>query len=318
MRNVFLLAIIGMMWACSSENNTSNESNDDVVTDTLVVIDTITQIVAVDSVYNPETKSLGYFFNKYGVEGGFILFDPQENRYVTYNGQRADEPYLPASTFKILNSLIALETGVIGDTNVVLKWDGVERQNPEWNKDQDMQEAFRNSTVWFYQNLARGIGKKRMQHYVKKANYGNENIEGEIDEFWLNGELRITMREQVKILRKLYRNELPFSRRSQQKVKGLMEILQAEKYTVYGKTGWANQTGWFVGFVIQDYEEIIESPTNGQDTLTVEQDSLAVVKTKHIKNGYYFATNIDIKEDKDAAARQSITIDILKNLNIIE
>ena len=256
-----------------------------------------------------ETQSLGFYFEKYDVEGSFLMFDPQTNRDYTFNGERAEKEFLPASTFKILNSLIALETGVIADTNVVLKWDGKDRGNPAWNQDQDMQHAFRNSTVWFYQELARRIGTKRMQHYVNEAAYGNENIGGDIDKFWLEGDLRITMRDQVKFLRKLYRNELPFSKRSMNKVIGLMNYLETDKYTVYAKTGWASaqDIGWFVGFVIHDYEEPIPAVIENGDTLTA-------ATTNRIKKGYYFATNIDIKKKEDAAAREVVTIDALKNL----
>jgi len=201
---------------------------------------------------------------------------------------------------------------VIADTNVVIKWDGIDKGLETWNQDHDMRMAFRNSTVWFYQELARRIGTKRMQHYVREAGYGNKNIGGAIDEFWLNGDIRITMREQIKFLRKLYQNKLPFSRETMERVKGIMNYLATDKYTLYAKTGWTTtqNIGWFVGFVIQDYEIEIPLPP---DT----QDSLAVPEKKRIRNGYYFALNIDMDKAEDAPARESITIDILKSLNII-
>lgn len=313
MRIIYLLALL-LIIGCSSNSSDSEDGNtNSAVQDSVVVIDTIHKVVVLeDTLPSPEEAQLGFYFEKYGVDGSFMLFDPQEDRYYTYEADRTEEEFLPASTFKILNSLIALETGVIADTNVVLKWDGKDRGNPNWNKDQDMREAFRNSTVWFYQELARRVGQKRMQHYVKMSEYGNENIEGGIDKFWLEGDLRISMRDQLTFLRKLYRNELPFSRSTMEKVKSIMTYLKTEKYTVHAKTGWAAQQniGWFVGFVIHDYE--VEIPGD-----SLIQDTLRVVQTKRVRKGYYFSTNIDIKEKKDAAAREGLTIDILKSLNII-
>ena len=58
-----------------------------------------------------------------------------------------DSAYTPASTFKIVNSLIGIQTGIITDENMVIKWDGVKRWNEDWNKDLTMKEAFAVSAV---------------------------------------------------------------------------------------------------------------------------------------------------------------------------
>ncbi len=283
---LFLLLFVCLLYSCGSKTDGENA----VATDTLVVRDTIVQLAEVDTAKLREDQNFGIFFEKHGVEGAFLLFDPQENRFYRHNAQRTEEPFLPASTFKILNSLIALETGVIADTNTIIKWDGKTRDVEAWNQDLDMRQAFKHSAVWFYQDLARKIGQKRMQHYVNLADYGNKNIDGGIDKFWLTGKIRITMEEQIVFLRKLFREELPFSKRNQQKVKGVMEYLKTEEYTIRAKSGWATQTqnGWFIGWV--------EKPG-------------AV--------GYYFATHIDIKKNEDVPARQNVTIDILKSMKII-
>ena len=217
MRILFIVMILGLCFACSSEQENTNEDVDGNVTkDTVYVVDTLRQ-VALDTNQAAESASMAVFFEKYGVEGAFLLFDPQNNKYYSHNAERTEQAFLPASTFKILHSLIALETGVMADTNVVLKWDGKDRGNENWNQDQNMRQALRNSTVWFYQEMARRIGVKRMQHYVREADYGNEDIDGEIDQFWLNGALRISMQEQISFLRRLYRNELPFAKRNMEK-----------------------------------------------------------------------------------------------------
>jgi beta-lactamase class D len=161
-----------------------------------------------------ETPSLGKFFADAGVKGCFLLFDLQKNEYIGFNLKRAKSPFIPASTFKIFNSLVALQTGAVRDEAQIIQWDGRERKFPVWNQDQDMRNAIRNSTVWFYQELARRIGQERMQYYMDLANYGNRDISGGIDQFWLEGGLRMTSQQQIELLVGLYRNKLPFSQRT--------------------------------------------------------------------------------------------------------
>jgi len=118
-----------------------------------------------------------------GYSGAFVLYDLRNNRYTRYAPEHCDERLLPASTFKILNSLIGLETGVIPDENYVFKWDGTQYPIPSWNQDHTLKTAIQNSVVWYYQELARRVGKEKMQYYVDAVNYGNKDISGEIDNF---------------------------------------------------------------------------------------------------------------------------------------
>src|SRR4030095_14770041 len=147
-----------------------------------------------------ENHNWGQYFEKEKVQGCFLLYDLQRNEYMSYNRRRVDNGFLPASTYKIFNSLVALETGAVRDETEVLKWDGIKRMFPVWNQDQNMRDAIKNSTVWFYQEMARRIGQGPMQHYVDVANYGNRKLGGGIDHFWLDGSLRITAKEQIDML----------------------------------------------------------------------------------------------------------------------
>lgn len=131
-------------------------------------------------------------FQKRGIEGCFILHDVKHDTCIIYNKSRARQHFLPASTFKIPNSLIALECEVIGDENEIILWDSVERNISIWNKNHNLQTGIKYSVVWFYQELARRIGEERMQSWVKAMDYGNMEIGNKIDNFWLEGELRIT------------------------------------------------------------------------------------------------------------------------------
>src|SRR5690349_19684105 len=100
-------------------------------------------------------NSLKKYFDAQNVEGCFTMLNNADGQIVVYNMELDTMRFTPASTFKIVNSLIALETGKATDENMVIKWDGVKRQNPEWNKDMNMKEAFKVSNVAYYQELAR-------------------------------------------------------------------------------------------------------------------------------------------------------------------
>lgn len=235
------------------------------------------------------------FFKEKDVEGSFVLYDLNNNTYFYHNKKRCEKQFIPASTFKIFNSLVTLETGVVKDEYEVLKWDGEKRWVESWNKDQDMKTAFKNSTVWYYQELARRIGYDRMEKFIEQEHYGNEDISGGIDKFWLSGDLRISQIEQINFLVKLYKYELGFSRRSIDIVKNIMLAEETQSYKLFAKTGWADvdniNYGWYVGFIEKG------------DTV------------------FFFATNIEKKDpagDSFAPARIEITKHILKELKIIE
>ena len=187
------------------------------------------------------------------VQGSFVLFDQNKNEWIFCNRTQLNQPFIPASTFKIYNSLVGLETGVIKDENFVIPWDSVIRQNSKWNADHDLKTAFKNSTVWYYQELAERVGGQRMKYWLDKVPYGNCDTTGGISRFWLTGGLRITPAEQIDLLRKLRNNQLPFSQRSMDIVKKIMIAKDTLDYVVRAKTGWGDEKdriiGWYVGYV---------------------------------------------------------------------
>jgi len=185
------------------------------------------------------------------VNGTLVLHDLKNQKNYVHNNARANKGFLPASTFKIPNSLIGLETKAVKDENEIIKWDGVVRSFESWNKDHSMKTAIKVSCLPFYQEIAKRIGKTRMQQWVNKINYGNKNITENIDDFWLVGNLRITAFEQIDFLKKLYENKLPFSENTLKVVKEILILEQTEKYTLSGKTGWASKEkiGSWVGYL---------------------------------------------------------------------
>ena len=162
--------------------------------------------------------------------------------------------FLPASTFKIVNSLIGLQSGAILNDTMMIKWDGVKRSNEEWNKDMGMTEAFKLSNVGYYQEVARRIGKDTMQKWIDSIGYGNKNISGPIDSFWLNNTLKISPDEQLGLLKRLYFDQLPFRKSVHEDVKKVMVQEENTAYKLSYKTGWGfdeqkNNIGWIVGWI---------------------------------------------------------------------
>ena len=216
-----------------------------------------------------------------GLEGTFVLYDREAKELIGYNEVRANTSYQPASTFKILNALIAFETGVVKNQNTVLPYGGGPQPVPAWERDMTIQEAMAVSNVPLFQGIARRIGLPRMRKYVREADYGNAEIGDVVDNFWLKGPLAITALEQISFIDKLNRGDLPFSARSI----GLARIIMPRQENrlpsvVFYKTGWATNTqpgiGWVVGWVRYD----------GRD--------------------YPFALNLDINKPEDADMRLTV------------
>ncbi len=244
----------------------------------------------------PEWQS---YFNEYGVSGTLVIYDQQKARYYVYDSVRFEQRFSPASTFKIFNSLVALETKAVKNEKQTLKWDGFERELPAWNSSQDMRYAYKNSTVWFYQELARRIGFTQMQSWIDKCSYGNKDISGGIDNFWLTGKLRISAREQVEFLKRLQNNLLPFSPKVVETVRNLMIEEKNSNFTLRSKTGWSVRKGeadlgWYVGY--------IEKEKPGKEKK---------------KDYYFFALNIDMSDASKAEARKLIVRRILTTMKII-
>lgn len=188
------------------------------------------------------------------VKGSVLIYDPVENIYYSNDFKRCEKGFLPASTFKIPNSIIGLETGVIENYTKVFKWDGKKRRLPAWEKDLTFREAFQVSCVPCYQEVARKIGVKQMNDYLKKLDYGNMIVDSStIDLFWLEGESKISQMEQIDFLRRFYYSKLPISKNTVEQMKDLMFIDSTDDYKISGKTGWAirnnSNIGWFVGYL---------------------------------------------------------------------
>ncbi len=231
------------------------------------------------------------------VLGSIVVYDLKEDTYYSNDFEWAKVGRLPASTFKIPNSIIALETGVVEDDSKLFEWDGNPRRLAVWEQDLIFEEAFHKSCVPCYQEIARAIGVQRMQQHVNKFNYGKMVVnDTTIDDFWLIGASEISQMQQIEFLKRFYTSELPISKRTHDIMYDLMEIEAKTAYRMSGKTGWAirdgQNNGWFVGYLEKE------------------------------NNTYFFAVNIDPKEsfnmDLFAVIRKDLAAKAFRQMRIID
>lgn len=243
-------------------------------------------------------NSLKKFFDENNVQGTFGLYNNASGKFTIYNLQRfKDSAYLPASTFKIVNSLIGLETGEITDEKMVIKWDGVKRNVPGWNQDLTMEQAFKLSAVPYYQEVARRIGKDTLQFWLDSLGYASrykKAVINKTDTFWLDNSVKITADEQLGLVKKLYFDQLPFQKRSMRVVKEVMQMEKNANYTLCYKTGMGflengRLLGWIIGWVEEN------------------------------RHPYFFALNLDGAPDVNmSAVRLNILKGILKHLGYLQ
>lgn len=236
-------------------------------------------------------------FDTLSLKGSTTIYDLKNRKWFYTDSLDSEKETLPASTFKILNSLIALEKKVVINENQIILWDSTEKtffgtKIESWNKDTDLKNAYKNSTIWFYVDLAKKIDRKNYKKYLRKCNYGNGNFSEKGSDFWNFGDFGISPKNQIEFLLHLYENNLPFSKNTIHKVKEIMISEQNEHYTIRDKTGWTKKNGidigWYVGYM----------QTN--------------------ENVYFFATRI-VKNTNDnntnfSKTRKEITKTILKEL----
>lgn len=241
-----------------------------------------------------ESDELNKNFDKYKFEKSILIYDQKNNSFIGHNLKRCNEGFLPASTFKIPNTLIAFETGVVTSLDQLFKWNKEKRSFDIWEKDMTLEEAFKVSCVPIYQEIAKKIGTEKMKYYTTLLNYGNLQIDSNnINEFWLVGNSEITSFQQIYFLERLYNLKFPISKEAMESTKKIMISEVTDSYTLSAKTGTTrNGIGWYVGYV----------------------------ETKD--NVFYFATNIYSEskdpEVMDAKIRKEITKESLKLIGAIE
>ena len=250
-----------------------------------------------DNIFKKESRvELTHFkkqLEKERVEGTILIYDSEKRTYYSNDYDWANSGFLPASTFKIPNSIIALETGIVESDTTVLPWDGQSYRFKVWEQDLTFRDAFHFSCVPCYRKIAREVGIERMRAFLDKLDYKSMVVQDtNLDLFWLEGQSRITPFEQIRFLKRLNNTELPISNRTEEIIKKMMIITENDSIVLRGKTGWSNDhgknNGWFVGYIERD------------------------------NNVFYFATNIEpvngLSIQKFAELRKTLTYKVLEDL----
>jgi beta-lactamase class D len=247
------------------------------------------------------------YFKDQGINNAcFMMFDNNHESVHYYNQAQCQRRFVPASTFNLFNSMVALETGIAPNDQLTIAWDSVPRQNPEWNKDLTLRSAVTVHAVPFFQELARRIGPFRMQHYLDTVKYGNMTIGPNLDRFWMDNTLMISADEQVGLIKKLYFNELPFSEGAQRLVRSMMVQEDSGAFKLHYYTGTADtKTGdstvrWLIGYV-----EKIE---------TVKEPKGSLNPTNVHTYPYFFAQNFILPKADTSKDWSKVRLVILHNI----
>ncbi|MBF6057076.1 class D beta-lactamase [Thiomicrorhabdus heinhorstiae] len=234
-----------------------------------------------------EDAELGELFSKQNVTGTLVLSSLKGKQAFVYNETRSEQRFTPASTFKILNTLISVQEKIASGKDSAFKWDGHHYDIPAWNQDQTLQSAFQVSCVWCYQQLAEKIGGASYRRYIEKLHYGELGESFKDTTFWLDGSLKISAVEQIAFLKKVYRQEPPFDHYAYQTLKSIMLVEKKPGYFMEAKTGWAQGIGWYVGYV------------------------------ETANDVWFFALNMDVKDPKKLFWRQELVRQALRLKGIV-
>lgn len=275
MKILNIILIIFLLQSCTENKNTKKEKK---------------IYVSENKIIKPEFQSI---IDSSNVNGSILIYDLKNDLFYSNNFDWAKTDRLPASTFKIVNSIIALETKVVENDSTLFRWNGEKRDYKVWEQDLILKDAFKYSCVPCYQEIAKEIGEKRMNEYLKKLGYKDMKVNSKnIDKFWLEGDSKINQFQQIEFIKRFFKSELGISKRTEGIMRKIFFIEKYGKYNLNGKTGLSirngNYNGWFVGY--------IESKDNN----------------------YFFATNIEPKSTQNKKLfpklRKKITIEALNTM----
>ncbi|WP_455797683.1 BlaR1 family beta-lactam sensor/signal transducer [Clostridium butyricum] len=239
---------------------------------------------------NVEYVDLSQEFN--GDKGTFVLFNKVKNEYTIFNKEGSERRVSPCSTYKIALSLIGLDNGIISKDDNVIKWDGQNYHFTEWNKDQTLESAMKYSVNWYFDKIDSSINRGKIYGYMNLFNYGNQKAWKIDREYWNQSSLKISAIEQVQFLKSIWEYDVDLKKEDIDFVKDSIKLMEESGTTLYGKTGSGSENdkgvnGWFVGVVENE------------------------------NNHYYFATNIEGRNNINGEKAKRVSLDILKKYNVI-
>lgn len=201
------------------------------------------------------------------LNGTIVFYNPENEKYIVYNEQLSEKPSSPCSTFKIFSTYVGLLTNHIDPENSLRRWNGTKYWMNEWNRDIDLDNAFKYSCVWYYRRVIDDIGQETMQQYLNEYNYGNKDIsdwKGDLNTnepsydlkgFWIESSLKISPKEQTQVISKIFADLQKAN--NQAVINEMKHVMLAYENTdqnlkIYGKTGYGvvndePADAWFVG-----------------------------------------------------------------------
>ena len=206
---------------------------------------------------NPLPRAPQDYFGGYGYCALILERSRLRETMIEVGPEQCSQMLSPCSTFKVPNALIGLQTGVVTGPDDLKRWDGKQRPRKVSNQDHTLASAINQSIVWYFQALARDVGGERMSAWLEKLEYGNQDISGGIDNFWLASSLKIDAYGQLELIKSLWHSTLPFDPDKQAQVRDMLILESDLDGTLHGKTGGCpggleknpEDHGWFIGWV---------------------------------------------------------------------
>ncbi len=209
---------------------------------------------------SPKYIDLSSYFNS--INGTAVFLTENSEEYI-YNEDLSEKRYSPYSTFKIVSTLIGLDEGIISTKDSTMEYNGTIYWYDLWNDNLNLEQAFKNSCVWYYHQIINNIPEQTVQMHLEALNYGNEDISEwsgnesnpieDLNGFWLGSSLEISPKEQVKLLKNIFEYKTDFS---VEHITLLQELMKTEIDNVYGKTGSDSSNSWYVGYFVYNEKNI--------------------------------------------------------------
>ena len=198
-----------------------------------------------------------------------VLADGATGKILHQEG-RCDQRLTPASTFKVALSLMGYDAGYLTDAHhpALPYRDSYAASDPAWKTTVDPSSWITNSVVWYSQQLTIWLGAERLQRYLARFGYGNQDLSGNpgmndgLTQAWLDSSLRISPLEQVAFLHRLIARQLGVTARAYDMTARITAVGKLSNgWDVHGKGGTGfqvkpdrvepdleHQIGWFVGW----------------------------------------------------------------------
>ncbi len=166
------------------------------------------------------------------VKGCFALMENGTAQFVISDlSLYKDSAFAPLNTFFAVPSLIALDRGYINHNSS--SWVSAD-------------------SIAYYQSIIEKIGRADLLKSIDSLHYGKGIVSNDLNTFWKDESLRITADEQLGFIKKLYFNQLPFQKRSQDIYKKMILKEDNASYKlsyIAGALTGPNPAQWLVGYV---------------------------------------------------------------------